>query len=207
MWSSNQQPFYATWGTWMAVRRTCDVLWPVDGRMKHTTKVFQVKLAETNLYLNSFYSHLGHHWLTEDSPNKEQNLFKEVSYRETERNTIKPLFFSGDHTSRSYHWMWMKKLIIGFGENKHGRQKNTHNRSYRHHKTKAKCWVLPLVLLPHRLGIDSAGWEWSSLWLLHWILSVREDDTVSFIICCTNGIINFQCQCLTWGISTYQDLL
>lgn len=25
--------------------RECDELWPVDGRMKHTTKVFQVQLA------------------------------------------------------------------------------------------------------------------------------------------------------------------
>lgn len=27
-------------------RRKRDVLWPVDGRTKHTTKVFQVKLAK-----------------------------------------------------------------------------------------------------------------------------------------------------------------
>ena len=38
-------PSLATAGSWLAAGEK-EVAWPVDGRMKHTTTVFQVKLAQ-----------------------------------------------------------------------------------------------------------------------------------------------------------------
>lgn len=82
------------------------------------------------------------------------------------------------------NWIWsgldlnVKLVVLVYSCKFNGSLERTNMKTQNSPQDHSYMHIRPVVLLPHRLGIDRACWERSSSWLLRWFLSACKHDTV-----------------------------
>lgn len=154
-----------------------------------TLPVFPVQLRQTKskgkfcrLKL-IFIVTCGVHWLTEESPNKEQNPFRSKWWRKNNWKKCRQTCLCW--LTRSYHWIWMGQRIIKAHSCK---STGIYVKKVSATQDQSLACIQQCTLLPRRLWTDSAGWEWSSSWPLQWFPSAHEDNIGWLIFSCTNAM-------------------